>query len=446
VPDTRASFTRGQAFRTAWPMVFANAVVPLAGVVDTVVIGAVSGESALGGVALGTTLFNVAYFSVYFLRMSSTGLAARAHGAKDRAEAHRVFSRAFTWALVLGAAVVVLRPLLVHVGLAVLEGTPAVDHAASAYLTARAMGAPGSFALLAIGGWLIGVGRPRAVLAIHVVFSAVNVALDLAFVLGLGWGVFGVGAATGIAEVTAAASGFVIVARGVSVEGGFAPSTWRCSTLLDRTELGRLAAVNVDLMVRSWSLLVGFAWFINSAARHGADVLAGNHVLLQFVTLWAFVLDAWAFTAEAEVGRAVGGGSVPRLRRAVRVTSELALLSGVAFAAVTALAGPGILEHIVADPEARAAAKRFLPYCAAVPFIGAAAWQLDGIFIGATQSRALRNAAVASMVLYLALDAVLARGLGADGTWLAFLGFYLARAATLAIGYPALERSLGPGR
>lgn len=438
----RAALTRRRAAALAWPIAVANAVVPLAGVVDTVVIGAVSDKSALGGVALGTTIFNVAYFTLYFLRMSTTGLTAQAHGARDELEVQRVLARASVLALGLSGLFLLVRGSLVTGGLLVLQGSGAVDDAAHAYFSARTLGAPGALLQLAFGGWLIGLGRTRSVLGMQAAFSAINVGLDLWFVLGLGWGVAGVGFATACADWGGATLGAILVWNGVGRRGGWSPGVWGPTTLLDGAALRRLLSMNGDLMVRSWALLLGISWFINSTARHGTAVLAGNHVLLQFITLWAFVLDAWAFTAEAEVGRAVGVGSLRDLRRAIRVTSELALLCGLFFAGVTYFAGSWVLAVVVADAEARAAAQTFLPYCALVPFIGAAAWQLDGIFIGATRSAALRNGALGALALYLAADALLAPRFGGHGTWIAFLGFYAARALTLAVAYPSLERTV----
>jgi MATE family multidrug resistance protein len=279
---------------------------------------------------------------------------------------------------------------------------------------------------------------------VNVVFSVTNLALDLWFVLGLGWGVAGVAAATAIAEGLAAAFAGVFVLDAIRKQGGLAREAHDWRALLDAGAARQLFAVNLDLIVRTWSLIVGFSWFANVGARLGTSVLAGNHVLLQIVSVWAFVLDSYAFVAETEVGRAVGARSVPRLRRAIRLTTEFALASGFVFMLATLLLGPAALDAWIADPGARASALAYLPYCAVIPFIGAAAWQLDGVFIGATRSRAMRNTAVAAVVIYLLLDHALTSrlALGAHGAWLAFLGYYLARAGTLGAAYPGLERSL----
>ncbi len=434
--------TRRRVFDLAWPMVFANAALPLAGVVDTFVIGLVGDAADLGGVALGGTLFAVFYWSFYFLRMSTTGLAAQADGAGRREESQQILARAVLASLVIGGLVTLLRAPSATVGFAILQGPDDVEEIGAVYFMMRSWGALGAFASFALTGWLIGLGRMRAVFVISVLYSATNVVLDLAFVLGFGWGVAGVAAATAIAEFVGAGVAGLYVLDAVRSQGGWARGAISRSALLDPAAMRRLFSVNLDLMLRTWSLVVGFSWFANVGARLGTTVLAGNHVLLQIVTVWAFVLDAYAFVAETEVGRAVGAKSVPRLRRAIRLTSEFAVASGFAFMLVTLLLGPLALEAWIADEAARASAMTYLPYTAVIPFLGSFAWQLDGIFIGATRARSMRNAALAAVVLYLGVDAVLTPQLGAHGAWIAFLSYYVFRGGTLAVAYPALEKSL----
>jgi MATE family multidrug resistance protein len=280
------------------------------------------------------------------------------------------------------------------------------------------------------------------VFAVNVAFSAINLVLDVWFVLGLGWGVAGVAAATAIADVASALIAGAIVLRAVAEQGGWSPAALIPKALLDPAAARRLFSVNLDLMIRTWSLVLGFSWFANVGARLGVSVLAGNHLLLQIVSVWAFVLDAYAFVAETEVGQAVGARSTPRLRRAIRLTTEFALASGFVFMLATLAFGPMALDAWIADEGARASAKTFLPYCAVIPFLGSLAWQLDGVFIGATRSKAMRNAAIVAVLIYLGVDLALTPQLGAHGAWLAFLAYYVARAGTLAAAYPGLEKSL----
>lgn len=434
--------SRTDVLKRAWPLVFANAAVPLAGVTDTFVLG-LSGDTAdLGGVALGGAIFSVFYWSFYFLRMGTTGLTAQADGAGNTPESQRILLRALAVAATLGLLVFVLRDLIALAGFAILQGAPDVESKGADYLIARAWGAPAALAGFALSGWLIGLGRNAATLAIYVVFSLVNIVLDLWFVLGLGHGPGGVGAATAIAEWVGLATGSVFAILVLRRQGGWAKGALDRAGLTDPRAIADMFHVNVNLMIRTWTLVIGFTWFANAGARQGTAPLAGNHVLLQVISLWAFVLDAFAFVAETEAGRAFGRRSLPALRRAVRLTGEPMFAAGAAFAVLTWLFGAQVLALVIEDEATLAAATQYLPWCAAVPFLGAGAWLLDGVFIGTTSGRILRNAGIAAVTIYLAADALLAPAFGNHGVWAAFAIFYLARGGALATAYPALESRL----
>jgi MATE family multidrug resistance protein len=258
----------------------------------------------------------------------------------------------------------------------------------------------------------------------------VNAGLDAWFVAGLGWGPAGIGAGTALAEW--AALGFGLIA----VRDGFGPR----SRLFDRQRLIALVSANRDIMIRTLALLFSMAWFVNSGARIGTATLAGNEVLLQFIAVSAFVLDAFAFVAEKEAGEAYGAGDRARLIRAMRITSELAAGFAIVFAALFWLGGGWVIERFIADPQARQAALDYLPYCAAVPLVGVAAWQLDGLFLGTTQGPAIRNAGLLAMAAYLLCDLTLAPLYGNTGVWIAFLTMYAWRAVFLGLYWPQLIR------
>lgn len=437
-----APLTRRRAFALAWPMAFANAALPLAALADTAVISLTGGAAEIGGVGLGLVAYSPVYWSFYFLRMGTTGLAAQAAGAGDEARLQRILLRGLACALVFGVAALLAAGLIGAAAFGLLQGSEATEAAGRAYFTARMWGVPAALGTFALTGWLIALGRTRAMLAAYGALAAVNVALDVWFVLRLGMGPRGVGAATAIAEWCAAAVALAFVLREIAQRGGWRAETFLWSRLSDLAALSRLFAVSASLFVRSGAMVFGFAWFQNAGARMGDVVIAADQVLLQFISFWAFVLDSFAFTAEAEVGAAIGRRSRADFRRAVRITSELALACGLAFAAITLLAGPAIIGAVVQDEAVAAQAMRLLPWCAAVPAIGVAAWQCDGIFIGATRTRTMAVAALAAAGLYILCDLMLRPAFGVHGLWAAFLLYYVFRAGTLAVAYPALERSL----
>ncbi|MDF7777334.1 MATE family efflux transporter, partial [Sphingomonas sp. AOB5] len=305
---------------------------------------------------------------------------------------------------------------------------------ARAFVAARMWGAPASLAVFAINGWLLGLGRSRAALALQIVMNLVNIGLDILFVWHFDMGVRGVGYGTACAEWTALAVGLAMVAphlRGVADR----------ARLFHREALKRLFAVNADIMIRTVALLLMFVWVTNSGARLGTNVLAANQVLMQAISLVAFVLDGFAFTAESRVGHAIGARSRPDLVRAIRLTAEFSFVCAALFGVLLMAAGAPAIRFLVTNQEVRDIAIATLPLVAILPLLGTPAWLLDGIFIGATGGRALRNAAILATAMYIATDLLL-RPFGLWGLWTAFLLSYVYRAATLGAFMPGLLRGL----
>ena len=431
---TAAILTRSRALALAWPIMLAQVAMATTGIVDTAVMGRYGTAVELAAVGLAAVVFSFLYWGFGFLRMATTGLTAQADGAGEGQEVNAILMRALMLGAALGVLLVITFPLTSRIALALFQAESAVEIEASGYFWARIWGAPAILMGYAISGWLIGTGRTRALLAMQIVLNGINAGLDYAFVAIWDWGATGIGAGTAIAEWAALGFGLIIVRKGL----GPGPR------LFDRAKLLALFNANRDIMIRTLALLFTFAWFVNSGARQGTAALAGNQVLLQFIAVSAFVLDAFAFVAEKEAGAAYGARDRARLKRAMRVTSEIALVCGAAFALIFWLGGGAVIEAFIADPAAREAALAYLPWCAAVPLIGVAAWQLDGLFLGTTQGEAVRNAGVMAMLAYLASDLLLAPAFANAGVWTAFLLSYAYRAGALALYWPRLMQQVAP--
>ncbi len=416
----------------AWPVVLAQAATALTGVVDTIVMGRVGGKSDLAAVGVASVIFSFVYWAFGFLRMSTTGLVAQATGAGRDAQARAHLMRALIVAAALGTALVAGARPIEWIALASFDAAVDVEHLSGAYFRARIWGAPAALMGYAVTGYLLGTGRTRALLAFQVVLNVVNAGLDAWLAGARGWGPAGIGAGTAIAEWVSLGFGTWLVRDALR-----APAK-----LWDRDAVVALLSANRDILIRTLALLFSFAWFVNSGAALGTAAVAGNEVLLQFIAVAAFVLDAFAFVAEKEVGEAFGAGNRDRVRRAMRVTSELAVAFGVVIALLYLAVGPPLIAWMVADPQARRVALASLPYCAVVPVVGVPAWQLDGAFLGATEGRALRTAAVVATTIYIGLDLLLAPRWGNSGVWIAFVAMYLARALALGAFWPALLRSV----
>jgi multidrug resistance protein, MATE family len=258
------------------------------------------------------------------------------------------------------------------------------------------------------------------------------------FVWGLGWDVRGVALGTTLAEYIAAGSGLALALWHLRRRIG---GHWTLQRMLAPARLKRIFLVNGDIMIRSLSLMAVFVWFTSQGARQGDAILAGNSILMQFVSSCAFFLDGLAFAAEALVGRAVGAALREGLQAAARMTTFWAAGVAVLLALVLALCGPLFIDGLTIDTSARAAARAYLPWAAAAPLLGVWAYQLDGIFIGATRTADMRNAMLASLAVFL-LAWWLLLPMGNTGLWAALYVHYLARTGSLLFYYPALVRSV----
>ena len=436
-PLTTDRLTHARVLRIALPIVLSNATVPLLGAVDTGVIGQLGQAAPLGAVGMGAVILASFYWMFGFLRMGTTGLVAQARGAGDKAEVSAVLIRALLIGQTAGLVFVAAQALLFWAAFAVAPASPQVEGFARTYLSIRIWGAPATIALYAITGWLIAVERTRSVLVVQVLMNGLNVCLDLWFVLGLGWGVEGVAIATLIAEYS-----------------GLALGLWLCrdalgwTALCDRARifnaarLARMLSVNGDIMVRSILLQVAFTSFVFLGAGLGDATLAANQVLMLFLEVTAYALDGFAFAAEALVGAAVGAGARDVVRRAGIMTSQWGI--GGAFVVTLGfwLAGPAIIDLMTTAPEVRAVARDYLPWLVVAPVIGIASWMLDGIYIGATWTGAMRTAMLQAVAVYVVAVLVLVPALGNHGLWAALMVLNIARAMALGWRYRALEAAV----
>lgn len=429
--------THAQVLRLAGPIVLSNISTPLLGIADMVVIGRIPNPAALGAIALGGTIFNFVYWGFGFLRMGTTGLTAQAVGASDAPEVSANLGRALLIALAIGLSLIALQWPIGLAAFALLKGSPDVQTMAHDFFAIRIWSAPFTLANFAILGWFIGRQKANVALVLQVFMNGINIVLNVTFVAVLGWAVKGVATGTVIAEIAATGLGLFLAARNLKSVGRH----WEWPRLLDREKLGRMIAVNRDIMIRTFCLIFAFAFFTSQGARSGDVLLAANAVLGQFIAVSAFLLDAFGFAAEALVGQAVGARERATLDQAVRLSALWA--GGVAFALSLGLlvAGPLFIDMLTTSSEVREAARLYLPWAAAAPFAAVWCFLLDGIFIGATRSGEMRNAMALSLGIFLGAWWLLAGPYGNHGLWAALILFYLARGATLLRHYPAIAKA-----
>jgi MATE family multidrug resistance protein len=437
--EVARAVTHARVLKIALPIVISNATVPILGAVDTGVVGQMGAAAPIGAVGIGAVIITGIYWLFGFLRMGTTGLTSQAQGAGQVGEVAALLTRALMIGFAGGIALIALQVPVFWAAFQISPASEEVESLARQYMAIRVWSAPAMIALFGMTGWLIAQERTRAVLLLQVAMNGINILLDLWFVLGLDWGVAGVARATVIAEWGGLALGFWFC------RDAFAVPAW-CDwpRVFDRERLKNMASVNGDILLRSLMLQVIFISFLFWGSDFGDVTLAANQVLLQFLSITAHALDGFAFAAEALVGQAFGARSVAHLRRGALLTSVWGVVVCVALAVIFASFGGALIDLMAKAPEVQLEARKYLIYMALAPVLGLAAYMLDGVFIGATRTRDMRNMMALSLFVYIVAALALAPSMGNHGLWLALLISFVARGITLGLRYPALERAASP--
>lgn len=404
-------------------MMLSNISVPLLGMVDTGVTGHLENASYLGAVAIGSAIFSMLYISVNFLRMGTTGIAAQQYGANDVEGMRISLGQALIIALLTASILLLFQVPLGNISLALLGPDPSVREHAAAYFNIRIWSAPATLAGYALIGWFIGMQNARAPLIIVVLTNAVNIVLDLLFVVVLDFKVEGVAAASVIAEYCGLAVGLGLAWRELRKHGG----TWVLARLTTLSEYKAFLAVNGNLFLRTIALMFTLAFVTAQGARQGGLILAANAILLNLQFLLAFALDGLAHAAEALVGKAVGSRSRAALQQAVTLTLRWSLLIALMFCGIFYLGGPLLIDVLTNLAPVRETTLTYLPWLVLSPIVSVWSFLYDGVFVGATRAREMRDIMVISTVVVFLPAWYALQFLGNHGLWLAFTLFMASR-------------------
>lgn len=426
--------TNTMVLALALPMTLAYLTTPLLGLVDTAVVGRLGDAALIGGLAVGAIIIDVMFTTFNFLRSGTTGLTAQALGAEDEREKQAILFRALMIAVAAGLLMVAAIPLILFIGLYFIAPGEAVARATSDYFSIRMLGAPVALANYAILGWLIGLGRSGLGLLIQVLLNGTNMVLSIILGLWLGYGLQGVAFATIIGESVACLAGLVICWR--LLDPAVRPSRQR---VFDRSALWRFANLNADIMVRSFVLLFAFAYFTSQSAGFGENTLAANAVLMNFFFIAGYFLDGLATAAEQIVGRAIGANYRPAFWQAVRLTILWNTVMAVSLTMLMWLFGESLIDAITTLEPVRFEAYDYLAFAALTAVTGVLAFQMDGVFIGATWSREMSLMMLLSLAAYLVAWQFL-QPLGNAGLWIALHVFLGIRGFALLARLPRKAR------
>ena len=422
----------------SWPTILSNLTVPMLGLVDTAVMGHLPDTAYIAGVAVGAMIFSFVYWGFGFLRMGTVGFAAQAKGSNNKDEIRAVLARAIFVGIIISTLVMIIQTPIRACALALVNGEVYLELLAGDYFDYRIWGAPATLVNYGILGWFLGMQYVRTALVVQVLINALNAILDLWFVLELGWDVKGVALATVISQYVGVFVGLFLAIFHLKKIGG----KWETSRILDTAALGKTFRVNRDIFLRTLSMILAWSLLTWSGAALGTTVLAANAILMNFQSFLAHGLDGFAHATSALVGEAIGARNQKALRSYVKTGTIMAVIVAAIYAIIYACIGPSVIRLLTNITELRTYTYGYMNWVIILPLFSVWAYQLDGIFIGATRSAEMRNAMIISVALYIVALFTLPNLYGNHGLWLSVIIFMVIRALTLAFYYRRIEMSV----
>ncbi|MBO7498493.1 MAG: MATE family efflux transporter [Bacteroidaceae bacterium] len=428
-----------EVLRLAVPSILANITVPLVGMVDIAIAGHISDASAIGGIAIGAMLFDLLYWNFGFLRVGTGGMTAQAFGRGDFRGAREILVQSLTIAIGATLLIWALQWLFLRVAMALIPCSAEVAMFARRYFFIRIWAAPATLSLMALKGWFIGMQDTVSPMACDITVNVVNMAASFALAVWTPLGALGVAWGTLIGQYTGLLVAAILLQRKLK-KGIFGvqelpllPSALRWS------KLRRLFVLNGNLFIRALCFMVVYVGFTSLTSRYGDGPLAVGSIMMKLFMLFSYFIDGFAYAAEALTGRFVGARDSLNLRRSNRILFIWTLAIGAVFTLLYALTGEGMVRLMTSDASVISGSHPFLPWLVAMPLVSCLAFLWDGIFIGATAARPLRNSMIGAAVGFVAAAIALQPFWGIQAVYVAYFVHLVVRVVWLTAAWPRIR-------
>lgn len=419
--------------KLAIPNIISNLSVPLLGAVDTALVGHLDHVYYLGALAVGSVIFNFIFWGFGFLRMGTTGLTAQEYGARDRQEMIMILARVQLIAMMIGLLILMLQYPILSLSFLLIDSSQEVAEYTRVYYDIRIYTAPAVLALYGINGWFLGMQNAAYPMIITIALNLLNIILNITFIYGFGMHVDGVAYGTLISTYLALALAVTLFLKKYYRYLGF----FKRIEIFNVNELKRYFSVNRDIFLRTLCLIFTFSFFTAVSAKQGDLILAANTILLQFWFIASCGIDGFAYAAESLVGRFKGSLDRKSLHSAVFYSLGWGLLLGMAGTVLYAIAGNQILHLFTNNAEVIELAKTVLFWTIIAPLVSSICYILDGVFIGATATKPMRNTMlISTFLIFIPLYHIGTAMFGIHGLWLAMVLFMISRGVALAFYLP----------
>ena len=420
--------------RLAVPSILANITIPLVGIVDTAIVGHLSDAAAIGGIAIGTMLFDLLYWNFGFLRIGTSGLAAQAYGAGRKDECRKILTQSLTIALIAALAIWAIQWLFVTAVLAVVPCSAEVAGIARQYFFVRIWAAPATLMLMAFKGWFIGMQDTQSPMAVDILVNVVNMIASYCLAVYTPLGVVGVAWGTFIAQY----SGLILAVLILTFKYGIVSIRLReIIAAMKWSEIQRMMALNGNLFIRSLCFMVVYVGFTSLASKYGDTELAVSSIMMKLFMFFSFFVDGFAYAGEALVGKEWGKAFVEKddssIAPTVHALFNWALGVGVLFSLIYALWGKGCVGLMTNDAEVLGASSQYIGWLIAMPIISTLAFMWDGVYVGATAGVQIRNSMIWAAVGFVVAYVATYRFVGAQALYIAYFAHLIARAVYLSL-------------
>ena len=413
-----------QIVRLAVPSILANITIPLVGLVDTAIVGHISNASAIGGIAIGTMLFDLLYWNFGFLRVGTSGMTAQASGRGDKTECAKLLQQSIGISLAATALIWLLQWVFVTLVLMIVPCSDAVAEVAKQYFYVRIWAAPATLSLMAFKGWFIGMQDTRSPMAIDILVNVVNMVASYLLAVTAGLGVVGVAWGTLIAQFSGLILALVLL---LGKYTDVITSSSFIETFRNIRGMRELMHLNGNLFIRSLCFMIVYVGFTSLATRYGDTELAVSSIMMKLFMLFSFFVDGFAYAGEALVGKFIGGKAFEEVSRVVRLLFNWSIGVGLVFTAIYGIWGIECIEVLTNDQNVLVASKPYIGWLIAMPIVSTLAFMWDGIYVGATAGVQIRNAMILAAIAFVVLYAATYYFVGAQALYIAYFAHLLAR-------------------
>ncbi|MBO5764447.1 MAG: MATE family efflux transporter [Bacteroidales bacterium] len=415
--------------KLAVPSIFANITVPLVGMVDLAIAGRLGDASVIGAVAIATMLFDLLYWNMAFLRLGTGGLIAQAFGRGDNKEISRVFVQGISTAALLALFVLAIQYLFVKAAFLFIECTPQVQNLATEYFFIRIWAAPATISLYVFKGFFIGMQNTVIPMAVELTINVTNILASVYFALYTPMGFAGIAAGTVVAQYSGMALSIVFLFSRYR----YLFADVKILACIKLGEMKSFFVLNADLLVRSLCFLFVYVGFTSLSAKYGDVALAVCSIMMKLMMLFSYFVDGFAYAAEALTGRFIGAKDATSLHRAIKIIFLWSGIIGVVSTFVYLFAADDMILLMTKDTNVIEASGEYIGWMLVMPIISCLAFTWDGVYIGATASKAIRNSMLWAVVGFFAVYYALSHSLGLHALWGAYIIHLLARSAYLTI-------------